>query len=56
MATATRSAVTPEFVFAYRELILSTMVAEMQATKKVIAAIPEDRKELPARSEVAERA
>ena len=40
MATATRSAVTPEFVFAYRELILSTMAAEMQTTKRVIGAIP----------------
>jgi uncharacterized damage-inducible protein DinB len=44
MATATRSAVTPDFVFAYRELILSTMAAEMQTTKKVIGAIPESAK------------
>jgi uncharacterized damage-inducible protein DinB len=43
MASAT-SALTPEFVVVYRELILSTIAAEMQATKKVIAAIPEDRK------------
>jgi uncharacterized damage-inducible protein DinB len=44
MPATTQSAVTPEFVLAYRELILSTMVAESQATKKVIAGIPEDRK------------
>ncbi len=44
MATATQSVVTPEFVFAYRELILSTIVAESQATKRVIAAIPEARR------------
>ena len=44
MATATRSAVTPDFVVAYRELILSTMAAEMQTTKKVIGAIPESAK------------
>jgi uncharacterized damage-inducible protein DinB len=43
MATAT-SALTPEFVVVYRELILSTIAAEMQTTKRVIAAIPEDRK------------
>ncbi len=41
MATATQSAVTAEFVTAYRELILSTMAAEMKNTMKVIAAIPE---------------
>ncbi len=44
MATSTQSAVTPEFVFAFRELILSTLVAESQTVKKVIAAIPEDKK------------
>jgi uncharacterized damage-inducible protein DinB len=44
MQSATKSALTPEFVVLYRELILSTIAAEMQATKKVIAAIPEDRK------------
>ncbi|MGZ7029923.1 MAG: DinB family protein [Terriglobales bacterium] len=44
METAAKSALTPEFVVLYRELILSTIAAEMQATKKVIAAIPEDRK------------
>ena len=43
MASAT-SALTPEFVVLYRELILSTVAAEMQTTKRVIAAIPEDRK------------
>ncbi len=45
MATATQSVVTPEFVLAYRELILSTMAAEMKITKKVLAAIPESRKD-----------
>ncbi len=44
MEPATKSAITPEFVVAYRELILSTLAAEMQTTKKVIAAIPEARK------------
>lgn len=44
MEPATKSAITPEFVIAYRELILSTLAAEMQTTKKVIAAIPEARK------------
>lgn len=44
METAAKSALTPEFVVLYRELILSTITAEMQATKKVVAAIPEDRK------------
>jgi len=44
MEPATKSAITPEFVIAYRELILSTFAAEMQTTKKVIAAIPEGRK------------
>jgi uncharacterized damage-inducible protein DinB len=43
MATAT-SALTPEFVVLYRELILSTIAAEMQATKRVISAIPEHQK------------
>ncbi|MGI9104544.1 MAG: DinB family protein [Terriglobales bacterium] len=45
MPASTQSAVTPEFAFAYRELMLSTMVAESQTTKKVIAAIPEGRKD-----------
>ncbi len=44
MEPATKSAITPEFVVAYRELILSTLAAEMQTTRKVIAAIPEARK------------
>ena len=41
METATQSAITPEFVAAYRELILSTMAAEMKTTIKVIGGIPE---------------
>ncbi len=44
MATAMQSAITPEFVLAYRELILSTMAAEMQTTRKIIASIPESAK------------
>ena len=44
MAIVTQSAVTPDFVVAYRELILSTMVAESLTTRKVIAAIPEDHR------------
>ncbi len=44
MEPATKSAITPEFVVAYCELILSTLAAEMQTTKKVLAAIPEARK------------
>ncbi len=39
--SATQSALTPDFIFAYRELILSTIVAESNTTRKVIAAIPE---------------
>ncbi len=39
------SAVTPDFIFAYRELILSTILAESKTTRKVIAAIPEARSE-----------
>ena len=39
--SAPQSALTPDFVFAYRELILSTIVAESKTTRKVIAAIPE---------------
>jgi uncharacterized damage-inducible protein DinB len=41
MQPATKSAITPEFVVAFRELILSTLAAEMQTTKKVVGAIPE---------------
>jgi len=44
MASATKSVVTPEFVLAYREMIVATLVAEAQTTRKVIAAIPEARK------------
>ena len=43
--SATQSALTPDFIFAYRELILSTIVAESKTTKKVIAAIPEVSKD-----------
>jgi len=44
MSATTQSVVTPEFVFAYRELILSNMVAESQTNKKVISAISEARR------------
>jgi uncharacterized damage-inducible protein DinB len=43
--SAAQSAVTPDFIFAYRELILSTIVAESKTTRKVIAAVPEAGKE-----------
>jgi len=39
--SAPQSALTPDFIFAYRELILSTIVAESKTTRKVIAAVPE---------------
>ncbi len=42
---APQTALTPDFIFAYRELILSTIVAEAQTTRKVIAAIPEVSKD-----------
>jgi uncharacterized damage-inducible protein DinB len=45
MQSSTQSVITSEFVFAYRELILSTMVAEAQTTMKVIRAIPEARRD-----------
>jgi uncharacterized damage-inducible protein DinB len=41
MDPAAQTALTPEFVFAYRELVLSTIAAESRATRKVIAAVPE---------------
>lgn len=44
MAPATQTALTPEFAFAFNQLMLSTLVAESQTTRKVIAAIPEARK------------
>lgn len=44
MSATAQNVVTPEFVFAYRELILSTIVAESRTTKKVIGAIPEARR------------
>ena len=43
--SAPQSALTPDFIFAYRELILSTMVAESKTTRKVIASIPEVSKD-----------
>jgi len=39
--SAPQTALTPDFIFAYRELILSTIVAEAKTTRKVIASIPE---------------
>ncbi len=43
--SAPQTALTPDFIFAYRELILSTIVAESKTTRKVIAAIPEVSKD-----------
>ncbi len=44
MEPATQTVLTPEFAFAYRELILSTIAAESRTTRKVIAAVPEAAK------------
>ncbi len=44
MEPAVKTALTPEFAFTYNELILSTLVAESQTTRKVVAAIPEAQK------------
>ena len=43
--SAPQTALTPDFIFAYRELILSTIVAESQTTRKVIASVPEVSKD-----------
>ena len=43
--SAAQSALTSDFIFAYRELILSTIVAESKTTRKVIAAVPEAGRE-----------
>lgn len=43
--SAPATALTPEFVVAYRELILSTMAGESKTTRKVIAAVPEVSKD-----------
>jgi len=43
--SAPQTALTPDFIFAYRELILSTIVAEAKTTRKVIAAVPEVSKD-----------
>lgn len=45
MAAAPSTMITPEFVTAYREMILSTLASEMRTTKKIIAAIPEGRRD-----------
>lgn len=39
------TALTPDFVIAYRELILSNMAGESKTTRKVIAAVPEVSKD-----------
>lgn len=44
MATA-ESAVTPDFALGYREMMLQGLAREVETTKKVLAAIPEDKKE-----------
>jgi len=43
--SAPQTALTPDFIFAYRELILSTIVAEAKTTRKVIASVPEVSKD-----------
>lgn len=43
--SAPQSALTTDFIFAYRELILSTIVAESRTTRKVIASVPEVSKD-----------
>jgi uncharacterized damage-inducible protein DinB len=44
MATAETS-VTPDFALGYREMMLQMLADEVQTTKKVLAAIPENKKE-----------
>jgi uncharacterized damage-inducible protein DinB len=39
------TALTPDFVLAYRELILSTIAGESKTTRKVIASVPEVSKD-----------
>jgi uncharacterized damage-inducible protein DinB len=39
--SAAQTALTPDFLVAYRELILSTIAAESKTTRKVLAAVPE---------------
>jgi uncharacterized damage-inducible protein DinB len=45
MPTTTQSVITPEFVLGYREMIVATLAVEMKTNRKVIAAIPEERKD-----------
>lgn len=40
-----RTTLTPEFVIAYRELILSTIAAESKTTRKIMAAVPDVSKD-----------
>lgn len=44
MATA-ETAVTPEFALGYRDMLLQVLADEVQTTKKVLSAIPENKKE-----------
>ena len=44
MATA-ETAVTPDFALGYREMMLQLLADEVQTTKKVLSAIPENKKE-----------
>lgn len=45
MATAQEPKLTPEFATAYRDLMLASLSNEMQTTKKVLAAVPDDKSE-----------
>ena len=44
MSTATQSMPNNEFAAAFRDMMAPTLIEEMETTKKVILAIPEDRK------------
>ncbi len=43
MATATQPAISAEFATAYRDLTVQDLLREMETTKKVIAAIPDNK-------------
>ena len=45
MPTAQEPKLTPEFATAYRDLMLASLSREMQTTKKVLAAVPDDKSE-----------
>ncbi|MGH9522408.1 MAG: DinB family protein [Terriglobales bacterium] len=43
--SSARTALTPDFILGYRELILSTMAGESKTTRKIIGAVPEVAKD-----------